>query len=248
MIKKIREAIKTFFIAIINIFSTEAKQVVEENYWGGLLWIWKKDTDYLFTGGISAEAELKRRWVINRQVKYEYNQWAEYETRNWCTVFSAVTELSWLFDYKFAKCEIKEIWHKMIADWKLNPDNWAYLSDSIDYSRRWWNENFPDKKVTSYSINYSDKILRNLLIHINPRLTQIGYRTSWALHKELQETWVASKKNYDKIWGHAVSQWGLNTIDNYFWRLKRNRYSFQYMDDLIKNGVIFKNWYLFLKN
>ena len=250
--KELKNALRIFLKKIVSIFSKKIRDEIEQEFWGGLIWIWETGDDYIFWASIStAEAELRRRGQINRQVKYEYNQWAQYETRNWCTVYSAVTEVSWLMDYEYSLDEILVIGRKMIKDGKLNPDKWAYLHDAIDYVRKDWNERM-DKKIVSYRIDYSDKELRYLLTHVNPRLTQLWYRTSSELYNEIQSTWIANKKDYKKVGWHAVSQWWLATINNYKgkmvnWVPYRNRFSFTYIDDLIKNDVIFKYWYMFLK-
>lgn len=232
---------KEFLESILSIFKKKEENI---SLWGWLLWIWEKETDYILWSSLYEKVEEIEN--INRQPIYEYNQWAQYKTRNWCTIYSAVTQLSYLFDREFTICEIYEIWDKMIADWKLNPDSWAYLSDAIDYTRKWWNEKFPNKQVTSYRIDYLDTQLIEK-IRSKIRLTQIGYRTSSELHNELQSTWVANKKDYPKIGWHAVTSYWINIIDNYKWKAKRNRYSFTYEKDLINNWVIFRNWYLFLK-
>ena len=218
-----------------------------ENIETGLLGIWAKESDYILWSDNKVAMELIKREDMNRQPKYEYNQWARTESRNYCTIFSAVTELSHLFDREFSYSEIQEIADRMIKDKKLDPKKWAYLSDAIDYTRRWWNEMFPDKKVVSYKFSYLDKELIDILTHDKVRLTQIWYRTSSELRKELQSNGYAMWKDYPKVWGHAVSQYGLNTIDNYKGKNKFNRYSFHYITDLIKNWVIFEHWYLFLK-
>ena len=220
--------------------------------WGGLIWIWSKSTDFVFGSSLDFKKKLKEKGIINRQVKWEYNQGAQYKTRNWCTVYSAVTEISWLQNYHFSLSEIEEIWDKMIKDWKLNPNRGAHLSDAIDYSRRWRNEKFPKKQIESYLIRYDDEETRNLLTSVKPRLTQLWYKTSPELFREVQSTWIASKKTYPRKWGHAVSQWGLTTINNYkgkmLWDKEyKNRFSFTHFDRLVANRVIFRAWYVFLR-
>jgi len=140
-------------------------------YW--LKWIWEKKTDYILWSDINLELLLKEKWSLNRQPVYEYNQWKQEQTWFYCTIYSAVTELSYLFDYKFTLCQILEIWDRMIKDWKLDIKAWAYLSDAIDYTRKWWNENFPDKLVSSYQIDYLDNWLVDELTHWSVRLTQM---------------------------------------------------------------------------
>ena len=223
-----------------------------EMLWG-LLGIGEKSTDYVFWSSLSAIEELEKRGRLNRQVKYEYNQWAQYKTRNWCTIYSAVTEVSHLMDYKYSLCEIERIGDKMIADGMLDPDKGAYLHRAIDYVRKDWNEHNPDNQIESFRIEYSDKTLRDYLTHRNPRLTQIGYRTSGELFREIQINGFANKKSYPLGGGHAVSQWGLATINNYKGKVfssgktYRNRFSFTHIQDLINNWVIFNVWYMFLK-
>jgi len=242
--EKIKEIIRKFIEKFLFLFGEHMETVfLNEEKWGWLLWIWEKETDYL---AWSSWFEWRVRNVeeFNRQPKYEYNQWAQYETRNYCTIYSAVTELSYLFDREFTLCEIKEIWANMIKDGKLDVNKWAYLSDAIDYTRRWWNTKFPDRKVSSFRFSYLEELNRKKFIW----LKQLWYRTSKELHNEIQTNWFAAKKDYKKVGWHAVSLYGINIIDNYKWINKHNRYSFQYMKDLIKNWVIFEYWYVFLKD
>ncbi len=208
-------------------------------------WIWEKDTDYQLCGALDATYKLLSQSSFDRQPVYEYNQAKEYETRNWCTIFSWITELSYLKNREFTIEEIKEIWNQMINDRKLNPDKWAYLHDAIDYIRHFWNANNPDK-IESYRIDYTDTELLNILTHKNVRLTQLWYYTSRELHTETEDNWYANLDKYPIWWGHAVSMYGYNIIDNYKWVRKCNRYSFDKFDELIKNWVIMKYWYLFL--
>ena len=218
----------------------------ETIFWGWLIWIWEKKTDWIF-GSTNVADLLNDLEALERQPIYEYNQWAQYETRNYCTIYSALTQLSYLFDYKFTLCQIKEIGNRMIRDWKLDPNYWAYLSDAIDYTRKWWNENFPERLINSYRVRLTEPNFREEVLSKATRLIQIGYRTSSELYRELQDKWYAMEKDYPKVGGHAVSMYWLNIIDNYKWRNKKNRYSFHYFGDLVENWVIFKNWYIFLK-
>lgn len=206
--------------------------------------IWENEKDYIICWS-DVSIELLKAENIDRQPIYEYNQ-APYETRNWCTIFSAITELSYLFNREFTIEEIKEIGNQMIKDWKLNPDKWAYLHDAIDYVRKWWNANNPEK-IVSYRISYKDKELVNILTHKIVRLTQLGYYTSRELFTEIEENAYANLSAYPKWWGHAVSMYGLNIIDNYKWVKKHNRYSFDKFDELVENWNIMEYWYLFLK-
>ena len=234
--------IRKFIEAMKETFFPNKKKDISLGGW--LLGIGEKDTDYKF--GANIYDTLKNVKNLNRKPYIMYNQWAQYKTRNWCTIYSAMTELSYLFDYKFTLCQIEEIWDLMIKEWKLDPDNGAYLSDAVDYVRRWWNEKFPEQPIISYQINYNDDITQKALIE-NMRMTQIGYRTSSELYNEIQTRGYALLKNYPKVGGHAVSSWGGNIIDNYINENKINWYFFQYRKDLIKNGVIFPNGYIFLE-
>lgn len=210
--------------------------------WWWLIDIGQKDTDFIL--GADILSDLSDEEQITYQPQYEYNQGAEYETRNYCTIYSAFTMLSYLKNRKFDTEDIKCVANKMRLDWKLDPDKWAYLSDAIDYVRRWYNAKNEDK-ITSRSVDLTDKELLKL-IDQKSRLIQIGYKTSAELFNDTQDDWVAMKSDYPKWWWHAVSKYWINIIDNYFWKKKFNRYSFHYFDELIKNWVVFRVWYIFL--
>lgn len=218
----------------------------QEDIWWWLLWIGEKETDYKFWADVTMEI-LAWDDFNDRQPTVEYNQAAQYETRNYCTIYSAFTELSYLLDKEFTLEDILEVADSMIKDWKLDPDKWAYLSDAIDYVRKRHNNKFKDNVVVSYQIDYTDENLWDILVNKTTRLTQLWYRTSSELYQELESTWHASKSDYPKNWWHAVTCYWLNIIDNYKGRKKHNRYSFDKIQDLIKNWVIFSKWYVFLK-
>lgn len=207
-------------------------------------WIWESSKDLLFWSDVSIY--LAERQSFDYQPQFEYNQAERYETRNWCTIYSCISMLSYLFNREISRDFIRKVWHKMIEDWKLDPDKWAYLHDAVDYVRNEWNKSNPNEKVMSFQIDYSNKKQLELLSK-TIRLTQLWYRTSFELYNELQSKWYAEKKDYPKNWWHAVVRYGLNIIDNYKGKMKRNRYSFEYFDDLVKNWVIMRYWYIYLK-
>ena len=226
---------------------------VEEKSWGGLLWIGERDSDYVLWW---TKSEIKEALVKkyksgkeeNRELIYEYDQGAQYETRNWCTIYSAITELSYLMDRKFSLCEILEIGRKMVKDWKLDPNKWAYLSDAIDAVRHYWNDTNPEKPIESYRISYTDEVITRVLDEFVIRPTQLWYRTSSELSTETRlKPYIATKKTYRKVWGHAVTRFKWEIINNYSRPNKVNRFRFAYMQELIADWVVFNNGYLFLK-
>lgn len=218
----------------------------------GLLGIGEQKEDHIFWSTVSAIEEIKKRGHVDRQPVYEYNQWALYETRNWCTIFSAVTEVSHLMDYQYTIDEILVIGRKMVADWVLDPNRGWYLHKAIDYVRKDWNERFPDNQIESFRIDYTNKVLRDFLIYDMPRLTQLGYRTSKELIDDFQDIGYNTKGIYPKIGGHAVTKYGLHIIDNYNGRIRngkafKNRYSIEHIDKLLSNKIVFTLGYMFLR-
>lgn len=214
------------------------------NFYTWLIEIWESKDDLLFGSDVSTY--LASRQNFNYQPRFEYNQAERFETRNYCTIYSCVTMLSYLFDEEICFSFIENVWNKMIADWKLNPNKWAFLHDAVDYVRKEWNRLYPNKRVMSFRVDYSDKKQLELLNN-TIRLVQLWYRTSPQLYNETEEMWVALGKDYPKWWWHAVAKYWLNIIDSYKWRRKFNRYSFQHFKDLVKNNVIMRYWYIFLK-
>ena len=215
-----------------------------EKFYTWLIWIWETENDLLFGSDVSVH--LANRKSFDYMPKYEYNQSERFETRNRCTIYSCVSMLSYLFNKEICRDFIEKVWNKMIADWKLDPDVWAYLHDAVDYVRNEWNKSNTTQRVMSFRIDYTDKKILELLGN-TVRLTQLGYRTSRELHNELQSNWFAMWKEYPNNGWHAVARYWLNIIDSYKWRNKFNRYSFHYFDDLVKNNIIMRYWYLYLK-
>ncbi len=241
---KIKELLKEIINYLLSLLVTKVNKEIDNfQLWGWLIWIGEKETDFLLGGEINIEKQLT--WNLPDKPKYFYNQGAQYKTRNWCTVFSAITQLSHLKDYKFSLQEIYQIGDKMIKEGKLDPNNGAYLSDAIDYTRNFWNSKFPNSLISSYQIDYLDTKLNSALQRSN-YITQLGYRTSSEIYQDKEADWLADKKIYPKVGWHAVSRFKDRIVDNYDWLVKYNIYSFLYEKDLIKNWVIYQRWYLFL--
>lgn len=215
--------------------------------WWWLLGIWEKESDYKFgSSDMALELISQNTPEFNRQIKYTYNQRAQEITRNSCTLYSAITELSWLMDKEFSEDEILHYNSEAIRLWILDPNKWARLEQMINHTMKLWNYYNPTKQIKYYQVDYNDKALRNILIHEAPRPTQLGYHTSTELFLELEKTWVAMKDKYPIWWWHAVTQWGYNTYDNYNLLKVHNSYSFDKFEELIKNWVIMRYGYLFL--
>ena len=218
-----------------------------ENFEIWLLWIWEKETDFKFwSSDIALELISQNTPDFNRQIVYTYNQRAQQITRNSCTLYSAITELSWLKNKKFTEEEILHYNNETIKAGILDPEKWAWLEQMMNFVMKLWNKYNPNDKIQYYQIDYLDKDLRDILIHKVPRPTQIGYHVSTELFLELEKTWVAMKDKYPIGWGHAVTEWGYNTYDNYNGVKKHNSYSFDKFEELIKNWVIMRTWYCFL--
>lgn len=203
-----------------------------------------KQDDYIFGSDLNLLLEHRKN---ENPIRYEYNQAAQYETRNYCTVYSAFTMLSHLMNKEFTDEEIIWVGKQMENDWKLDPSVWAYLSDAIDYVRKYWNTNNPNDKILSFrikvwSIEFNEATLKGYSI-------QVWYKTSKELYNDSQDDWIVSAKDFTWNWWHAVTHYMDKhyIIDNYKWKKKYNRYKIQYFDELLKDGTIFNYGYLFLK-
>lgn len=217
--------------------------------WWGLLGIWEKETDFKFWGSdVALELISQNSWDFDRQIVYTYNQRAQQITRNSCTLYSALTELSWLKNKQFTEEEILHYNQEAINAWILDPLKGAWLEQMMNFVMKLRNKYNPTEQIKYYQIDYLDTALRNILIHDVPRPTQIGYHTSTELFLELENTWHATKDKYPIWWGHAVTQWGYWTYDNYNGVKKHNSYSFDKFEDLIKNWVIMRYGYMFLNS
>lgn len=176
----------------------------------------------------------------------EYNQWAEYESRNFCTIYSAMWMLSDLKGIKFTNEQILEVWRLWVANWWLDPDNWWYLYKAIDEVRNWWNKNNPNDKIISFRLKVTDPEFQELMDLWYA--CQIGYRTSTELYKDAQDNWIVEWDNFPKKWWHAVRSrvWKIKVIDNYFWKLTYNQYTIKQVQALIDSWIIFNEAYVFL--
>lgn len=176
----------------------------------------------------------------------EYNQWAEYESRNFCTIYSAMWMLSDLKGIKFTNEQILEVWRLWVANWWLDPDVWWYLYKAIDEVRNWWNKNNPNDKIISFRLKVTDPEFQELMDLWYS--CQIWYKTSTELYNDSQDDWIVEWNNFPKKWWHAVRSriWKIKIVDNYFWKKKYNQYTIKQVQSLIDNWIIFNEAYVFL--
>lgn len=246
MYEELKMLLKKVLNSLLDIISKALHQEIDSRLWWGLIDIWEKETDYKF--GANIYDLIDSIEPSDRIESYEYNQWARWHTRNWCTVYSAVTEMSYLMNYKYTDKEIDTIGYWMEAAGTLDPNHWAYLSDAIDAVRKHWNITHPKRPVSSYIIDYRDAEM-NRKLDEKGRMTQIGYRTSNELYADCQDDGMATGSLYPHWWWHAVSRRKAWIVDNYKGKKwYRNTYWFLYLQDLLKNWVVFPRWYIFLEN
>lgn len=155
------------------------------------------------------------------------------------------------YDRSVALRAAKEGWEKVIADGKFVEGVGGYLADGVDYARRAWNSAFPEKQVASFrTANGSNEFYRALILNYAP---VIGYFASKSIQDDILDDGTVQGDVKDaKSYGHLVRVAPqFKVIDNYPTRGRlaeagRNTYFFDDWDVKLKNGLLFKNAYVFM--
>ena len=212
------------------------------------LLVWEENfasSDYALSDSILVD-RLKN--IIPDNPVYEYDQSAQYRTRNACTLYMWIKMISDLWNYKFSIGEILEICDLAEKNYGWNEEKWNWLYRSIDCVRDYWNNKNPDKEIISFSFNIDSKefeILKN-----SWKTLGVGYSTSVWYYLDSQDNWNIDKNTFSwekKTWWHAVCFNNWKIIDNYFWKKKFNSYKNEKIINLSKEWTFFRNWYVFFK-
>lgn len=108
-------------------------------------------------------------------------------------------------------------WAAIVKDVKVTPGFGGRLSDGIDYARRAWNAEFPDKKVITYvgemprfDKGNADRQLHFYRAIFNGWAIMFGGHLSESLANDILLDGVlnSDEKPVDKSWGHARTMYG----------------------------------------
>lgn len=207
-------------------------------------WQLISERDYMFGSDLSD----KMKNIKPDTVKYEYNQGAQYYTRNACTLYMGIGMLSDLFGYKFSEEEILDICNLAESKYWWSPSWGNYLYKSIDCVRHWWNAKYPDKKIVSFAVTLTSPEAQRLLDA--GKTLGIGFNTSTKHYYDAQDNGNLDNPSFagaEKKGGHAVRINKYTTIDNYNGKKKYNKYGTLRLIEYVREGTYFQHWYVFFK-
>ena len=215
--------------------------------------IWEENyasSDYALSESIFVNDFLSDRLknITPDKSVYEYDQSAQYRTRNACTLYMWIKMVSDLWDYQFSIKEILEICDLAEKEywWSEKDGNWLYKS--IDCVRNYWNKKYPEKEIVSFTFSLNSKefeILKN-----SWKTLWVWYSTSVWYFNDSQDNWNIDHNSFAserKTGWHAVCFNNWKIIDNYYWKKKYNKYTNEKIVDLSKEWTFFRNWYVFFK-
>lgn len=114
---------------------------------------WEKATDYILM-----EWDINKLPTLYEQdlKRYEYKQNKYERGAKSCTIFSAISAVSDLFNYEFSYDEIKEIDDQSYAKNRIKWQ-WWYTQSAVDLVAKRWNEHHSDLgKVAYYRVDMND--------------------------------------------------------------------------------------------
>lgn len=218
------------------------------------LWDGYKPTDFILTSWDILPDLYEQDDII-----FEYNQWKQNWSKQSCTLFSAIGNVSDLFNYEFSLDEIKEINDISYKQWRRQWRGW-YVSNAVDCVRLRWNSN--DElvkkywKVATYYIPMTNDELINEVLAKKYWICT-GYHWSSEYNIDYFTDWILDWDKFGaETYSHAVLtrkvNWKKCIKDNYKWTnykwQPRNIYEVKPdFIDLVKNKVYFPSGYLFTK-
>ena len=216
------------------------------------------------------ENEVKYPWLIYEVSDYDYLIWwienvvipqninttrhfynqatKRNPSTSWsCWLFWSMWVISDLTWYQFTETDINAINNKAIKSYWLALKLWMTMYRAVDCVRDYWNEQNPNKKLSSYRFDIWDKLFAEALRKWHTMV--VWYKTSNEYLKDSQDDWVISWEDFKKWSWHLVRVLFNKNIlitDNYYWTKKYNEYIVNKINKLKENWVYFTSAYLFL--
>ena len=176
---------------------------------------------------------------------YQYNQKQGPETSNACTVFASSAAIDDLVNRQETYDDIKARWVRAIS-LGASPKRGWYFFQAVDLVRKEFNET-SDRKVASFRLS-NGPILKQALDYGYSLVA--GYRGNAAYNADKNDGVLVGSDFPGWTYGHCVRirKQGdmIVVVDNYSGLVEHNVYSIEHFDDLVKNGVFFNEFYLFM--
>lgn len=222
------------------------------NFENGSLGDWYKQTDFLLS-------EWDLDWLDKLKKadtkRYYYNQWNQTWSKQSCTIFSPISSLSDLKNYKFPLNEIKEIDELSYTENEFQKNaprvrgQWWYDSFWVDLVRNWWNAKHKDLwEVVTYAISMKDDKTVMRVAETNHNICS-WYYGNQAYNNDYRADCILNWTSFwPQTYWHAtnyvkVGDW-MWVKDNYDW-VKYNVYSIA--NPLSKITCLHNMWYVFVE-
>lgn len=212
------------------------------------LWDWHEDTDYQLT---YEEIEWLPPLFTQDEIRFDYNQWKQDWSKKSCTIFSAISAISDLWNYKYPLEEVKEVDDKSYENGRKPWNGWL-TKNAIDLACKLWNKNHPDKTVIYYYVSSYDDDKVNKILEKNYNFNiSFNYTKDYVLDLNENMEIDRAERNTKTLVSHAVCQikknWAKYVKDNYAWS-KDQYYKVNVSNkDLQQAGILHPSGYLIVK-
>ena len=217
-----------------------------ENLHNGCLWVWQSDRDFLF-------------WSTLVDIKYaprqdsriiEYNQYSLlwWKLRAFCTVMSPISVISSIYNIELTASQFQSLWDYATQSFWYEEGIWNYTQTWCDCARKWWNLNYPDKKVVYFRTNLlsTDSDIakqRNYWLVVT-------YRGNSSYNSDYQSDKILNGTSFGTpTYWHATSNWGMWWVefisDTSKWR-SYNRYNLKDLAWLVRDWTYYPTCYIFI--
>jgi hypothetical protein len=182
-------------------------------------------------------------------IVYEKNQARNPRYYYTCTITSAILSICDLWNEDLTDKELDDVCEEAISK-GLDPKEWWSFYEAVNCARNYWNRTRPTKKVVSFRTDYGTK---EYFTALSFGYTLVcWYKGNAAYNADKDADGVLEGTTFPNwTYGHCIRKMqnsGIIVIDNYSGVHKYNRYTLENPDDLQKNGVFYKDHYVFLRD
>lgn len=213
----------------------------------GVIGVDPRETDYQL--GAEVTIPRARNKFIDKEIQYNQKDVSPVS----CTIHGAMGAVSDLTGFVFSLEDRKELWKRALS-LGADPSIGWYTSRAVDVVRKFYNEKFPEKPLTSFrtSIN-SDKYKEMLDFGYT---AVISHRGNSKYNSDVNIDGILDGTSFGTTtYGHCLRMASVgdefkSVINNYFKAHKFNIYKVptDNLSKLISNRVFFKDCYFFVDN
>lgn len=230
----------------MRLFSRNPKEYIADGMLGHSL-----DSDWTFWDikDVLKDNEIPKL----KDPKSTVNQWLHSTTKSSCTITNAYIQICQIFDRQANTEELLEVVARCHDNMWYNY-KWQYSSTGANMATKRWNSQNPKDKIYYFTIEPDTDEYKTFVLD-NNFLVGASYRGNSKYNNDYRPDGVLDATSFwASTYWHRTNiksfSWKVGVFDSYYgW--KRNKYllwrEWDHIVDLIKSGVFYPTFYVFMK-